>query len=285
MVALLVLAAVATGGAATTSPASTSQDCSQSVTHDAFRTADAVQVVNETGEATSVQRNTETTVEDVPGFVRLRARNPNGYCVAFTVEISSEIVSPADLGTVDSTDDAIAAEWRAIQNLSSGELYTRITFVLPADANATFAPSTARVKSLAWTGQAKNASSGWFTVPSWLGGEGDLEERQYQLEPDQGTDAITIPLESDDGRRIEDWQATYTYQDRTRPVTQDATDPVYYTETESAVTFHFNKETATVDFTANPTVGESVSHDVKSYGRAWEEIASWVPITYGGLVA
>jgi hypothetical protein len=282
MVGIVLAVLVATPAAATggqsppTTLTSTSVACDQGVGHDAFRSSDAVQVVNETGEATSSADNTEVRVEDVTGFIRLHASNPNGYCVAFTVEISKEIVAPADLGAVDSLDENTSADWRAVQNLSSGALYTQVTFVLPPGGEATFAPSTVRVESLSWTGKARNASSGLW---SSLFGEDDLEERQYDITPENGEDAITIPLTSDDGRTVEDWQATYTVDGETRPITQDANAPVYYTETDEGVTFHFNDPNATVHFTANPTWVERRGHDVDTYTSGWEAIGDLLPFT------
>lgn len=280
-VLLAVLVASTSAPITATAPplAASSTSCGQSATHDAFRTDDAVRVVNQTGEATSTARNTEVRVEDVPGFIRLHASNPNGYCIALTVEISREIVAPADLGEVDSLDENTSASWKAVQNLSSGALYTQVTFVLPADSTATFAPSTVRVESLAWTGEVKNTSSGIIgSVTSLWRGDSDLEQRQYEITPENGEDAITVPLRSDDGRTIDDWQATYTADGRTRPVTQDANAPVYYTESRGSVTFHYNDPAAVVHFTANPTWVERRGHDVDSYASGWGEIGDWLPL-------
>lgn len=273
----LVLAAVAPAplGAIESAEAGTNS-CEQAVTHDAFRTDAALEAVNETGSATSRVSNTKAVVEDDSAFIRLRLTNPNGYCVAYSVEISPEIVEAADLGKISSNSDDYEADWRAAQNLSSGAVYTRVTVTLPAGSNATFAPSNARVKSLAWTGEAKRKSGGLFDgLPSLFGDE-KLEQRTYEVNATKGPETRTIPL-SQDGQRIDSWQATYTVNDETRPVTQDAKAAVYYTERGDSVTFHFNDRDATVSFTAEPRSWEKIGHSWTGYKSGFSSGSSLWP--------
>lgn len=273
------LLASSTASAAT----STSSSCEQSVTHDKFRTTAAIDAVNTTGEATSSLSNTEVRVKDATGFVRLHADNPNGYCVSYTVEISPEIVSPADLGQIKSNDEGTEASWRAAQNLTSGEVYTRVKFTLEAGENATFAPSSVRVQSLSWTGTAKQESQGVLSSVRSLFGSDKLEQRTYEIQPTKNSSRITVPLESGDGEEIEDWHATYTIGEKTRPVEQDARDPVYYTESGSSVTFHFSERAdqdgATVTFTAEPTFVERTRFSADAYLSGLSEGESWLPFT------
>jgi len=60
--------------------AATSDACTM-VRHTELRTSSAVEAVNETGEAVSRVSNTEVRIRDTTGFVKLDAKNPNGYCV------------------------------------------------------------------------------------------------------------------------------------------------------------------------------------------------------------
>jgi hypothetical protein len=293
--AVLVVGAVFALLVATPAPAAaTSSSCNQTVTHDAYRTADAVQTVNETGEATSTVSNTDTTVEDVTGFVRLRASNPNGYCVTYEAEISPEIVSPADLGEIEGQSGNATASWRAEQNLTSGDVYTTVTFTLGPGESELFAPSSVRVESLSWTGQAKRESQGLLSSVTSLFSNSKLEQRTYEISPGNGSSRITVPLESTDGEEIEEWQATYSVNGDTRPVSQDASAPVYYTEAESSVTFHFSEgavsDNATVEFVAEPNPIEKLTYNGNSYASGWETIGELLPfsvapvgVTHGGV--
>jgi len=271
-VCLLVASASYPALLTASSPATASMAACESAYHTSFRSDAAIAAVNESGEAMSTTSNTQVTVEDTSGFIRIHADNPNGYCVEFTVEISPEIVSPADLGEIDSNDEETTADWRATQNLSSGEVYTQVTFQLSGNDSATFAPSKVRVHSLSWTGETREASSSLF---NWSWGSDDLEKRTYTIEPTGNSSRITVPLKNESGGEIEEWQATYTAGGETKPVTQDANAPVFYTESESSVTFHFNDRDARVTFTAEPTGIEKIQHDATSYFDGWDTIGSW----------
>lgn len=279
----LVLASTA-GPLLATSPASaaTSPACNEQVTHDAFRSQAAIDAVNEIGSATSTVRNTRVRLQEATGFVRVHANNPNGYCVAYTVEISQEIVSPADLGEIESNDEATAASWRAAQNLSSGSVYTRIEFTLGPGANATFAPSTVRVHSLSWTGAARSEGNSAITYVRSLWGSPELEQRTYTIAPSGDASRITVPLEDGNGSRIEEWQATYELNGDTHPIEQDAAAPVYYSESETSVTFHFSdaavQEGATVEFTAEPNIAERTQHSASAYFSGITDGIQWFPV-------
>lgn len=279
---VLVASAIATPMVATSraAAASSSSSCDQQAIHDVFRTSEAAETFNESGETSSRAKNTQVTVKDVTGFVRINADNPNGYCVSYTVEISPDIVSPADLGKIEAVDSDREANWRAAQNLSSGNVYTRITFTLPANESSTFAPSTVRVKSLSWTGTAKQESDGVLDSVRSLWGSDKLEQREYTIEPTDSSSRITVPL-SNNGEKIEEWQASYTINDKSRPVTQDAEEPVYYTEGSDSVTFHFSDKAvssgAKVDFTADPTTTDKLGHSAESYWSGLSSGSSWLP--------
>lgn len=283
------LVGVAIGAARTSGATAT---CEQTVRHDTFRNQEAIDAFNETGQATSRLQNTRVKLEDAPGFIRLRSKNPNGYCVRYVVEVSPEIVSAADLGTIESNSGEVEASWTAAQNLSSGEVRTRVEFTLPAGANATFAPSTVRVQSLSWTGTAKREGSGVVSRAKDLWGSSKLEQREYEIEPTRSSSRITVPLEKD-GERIEDWYATYQLNGSSRSVTQDASEPVYYSESSDAVTFHFSDRAvragASVSFTAEPTPVESFSHSAESYWSGLTEGTSWIEslpfATNGGIAS
>lgn len=249
----------------------TSETCSQDVRHDAFRSQAAVDAFNETGQATSRLKNTKVRVKDATGFVRLRASNPNGYCVKYEVLISPDIVSAADLGTIESNEGEHDATWRAAQNLSSGAVYTRVTFTLPAGTNATWAPSSVRVESLSWTGSAKREGSGVLSGLEDFWGSSKLEKRKYEIEPTRNSSRITVPLERD-GEKIEDWSARYELNGETRDVGTDASAPVYYSGGGESVTFHFseNATDATVTFIAEPTPVERASWSFDAWLSGWE---------------
>lgn len=264
---------------------SSSSTCDQVVRHTGFMDEEAIASVNETGSATSTVSNTVVTVEEATGFVRIKADNPNGYCVAYVVEISPEIVPAADLGVIDSNSGDVEASWRAVQNLSAGTVRTRVEFTLEPDSSATFAPSKARVKSLAWTGSAKESGiSIASTVSGWWGSD-VLDQRKYQIEPTESADSITVPLEDGEGNTVEEWIASYELEGRERDVTQDASAPVYYTASEGSVTFHFNDKRADVTFIADPTPVDKIGHSASSYFSGLGDVGDWIPLQIGRVPA
>lgn len=274
LVVALLGAAVAPAGAQ-----DSSEDNCTGVTHDAFRyTNSTIQEVQDTGSASATVQNLPVTVEDTEQFIRLRMSNPNGYCVRIKVQISKEIVTPADLGTVDAAEPEgsdVEADWRAKHSLAEEELYTEVEVQLPAGADGVlFAPSKLRVRTLSWTGEATGKAEGAIgKVKGALGETPDLEENQYHLEGEKGQ-VISVDLTADDGREVEEWQATYTDSDGvTRPVGQESDSPVFYSADGESVRFHYNEE-ANVSFTANPGFRDKASHEIASYRASIQDLTS-----------
>lgn len=283
IMAVVLLAALAAPlGAAPISSAqetpSASSACDQTARHDAFMTESAAVELNETGSTTSAVSNTRVVLEDAPAFVRVRADNPNGYCVAYVVEISPDIVPAADLGGVESNDERLEASWRAVQNLSSGTVRTQVEFTLGPGESATFAPSTVRVRSLSWTGEAKRTGTSVVSAVRDLWGSSVLEKRKYEIESTESSSSITIPLEDGKGREVEEWIASYELDGDRRAVSQDASAPVYYTESASSVTFHFNDKGAAVTFIAEPNTADKLSHSASSYWSGINDLERWLPL-------
>jgi len=286
LTAMLAFALIAsTAIPATITPATaTAAECDQDARHD-LTTAPAIETYNETGNVSSTASNTDVSLEQTSGFVRLSASNANGYCVSYDVLISSEIVSPAQLGNVESNDDSTEASWTSEQNLSSGEVFTRVEFTIPAGGNATFAPSTVRVQTLSWTGEAAREGSGIVSELKSFFGNDKLEERKYEIAPTGNTSTVTVPLDNGD-KEISEWQATYSYDGRTQTVNQDASAPVFYEESSNSVTFHFSEAAAesgaTVDFTAEPNALEKVQHSAQGYWSGVQESLDFIPLTVTG---
>lgn len=284
LLAVVLIATIAAGGVLTASLAGAQTACEQSVRHE-FKDADAVDAINNTGTATSRMRNTVVTIEEATGFLRVTADNPNGYCVAFDVEVTPEIVAAADLGTIDSNDGEREATWRAAQNLTSGDVHTRVEFSLGAGESATFAPSTVRVKSLSWTGNAKQTGGSIVSRVTEFWSSRELEQRKYTIAPTESADAVTVPLEDGD-RAVSEWIASYRVGDRSGvTVGQDASAPVYFTESGDAVTFHFNDKDASVTFIAEPSIVDRFSHSAHSYTAGITDVGSWLPLATGGIAS
>lgn len=276
---LLVVASVAPAGvvAAVASSAETARTCETVATHDAFRFNEETINATQNGSGSSTVLNTMVRVEQNPAFVRVNATNPNGYCVRFRVLISPEVVSPAELGTIEATESNQTASWRAVRDFNRSVTYTEVTFVLPAGTQASFAPAKARVAALKWTGTATSAGSelfGNYSIPL-IGGEHDLQQRTYTFSPEtNGTTIITVPLTNrSSGRSIREYQALYrTPTQDWVPVSTDSTAPVFKRELDGdAVQFQFNNPDATVKFTANPNTVEKAQYQWDAYwgGVEW----------------
>jgi len=265
MASVLLLSIV--GGSVAFADTASATGCGTTVEYDAFLSDNStVEDIQNNGSASISKKNTRVTVEETDAFVRVRADNPNGYCVRFVVRVSEDIVSPADVGTVSSTGDQYEATWEAVYDFDANQGHTKVVFGLSAGTqDVTFAPNKARVMSLAWTGDAKAKGSGLLSnLKGAFGGEQDLEKRTYEIV--EGADStVTIEMQSDE-REIEDWQALYrTGNSEYRPIGTDTDDPVYYREKpDGDVAFTFN-DAGRVEFTANPTTTERISHDWTSY--------------------
>lgn len=269
-VALLVVLSLLVGTVG--AGAATSSSCSNVVKIDAFRFDNSTVSKAANDSAAVSVRNTNVEVEQSTGFVRIDAKNPNGYCNEFHVRMSSAIVSPAELGEVDSTNSNATADWHARHDLSTGETYTEVVFVLGSGETATFAPSKLRVQSLSWTGTAKresesllgrfsNLSIGPFERPQ-------LRERTYEFSPENDSAIVTISLTNEtDGRTIEEWHAmSRTPETDWRPVGTDADAPVFYRKVGAdRIQFIFNDEDARVQFVANPSTLDKASYQFDSY--------------------
>ncbi|WP_226043409.1 hypothetical protein [Natrinema sp. DC36] len=282
MCVLLVLVPL---GAAT--PAAAQNDdttCETTVTHDAFRSDETTVTEATNGTASSTVENTEVSVDTNVGFVHLSAENPNGYCVNYVVEISPDVIDPADLGEIEANNGTETASWQAIHDFDADETYTKVEFALEGGESATFAPSKLRVTSLKWTGDAKEATSGILPdIDLGLGaifGDGDLEQRKYTLAPENSSgDSVSVALSNDSlDKEITEYQAVYRIGDgRWIPVQTDSSDPVYKDEGEGTVTFHFDESDAEVEFIANPTMVDKATHEYRAYMAGADWIQNLIP--------
>lgn len=262
-------------------------DCTD-VLHDAFLHDPETVEEGADGSADSTAGNTEVRVEQDAGFVRVIGENPNGYCVEVTVEISAEIVHPAEVGQLEAVDSEHTATWRSTHDFDADETYTEVTFELGAAEKATFAPSKTRVTTLSWTGKAKDEGGGVVNrVQSFF--DDDLEERDYILTPDdEATTYITVPLTNESTEQtVDDWQAMYRVDgdDSLKPVGQDPEAAVFYRVVDDgeAVQFVFNDPDAEVEFTANPTYREQASYELRSWISGWEILTGLLMVS--GLTA
>lgn len=269
VVALALLAALVTTPAAAQSD---TEDC-EPVVHDRFRlNQDVMHSIDNGSKAVSTVQNTRVSVEQANRFIRIRADNPNSYCVGFTIEIGDDAVPTADVpGSVTSADGQQTASWDAVHDFDSDQTYTRVTVTLPPNTEALFAPSADRVVALSWatermqeTGPLANLTRGLPVI----GAESPLEARQYTLTANEsGTRIVTVPLNSPDGSAtVTDWQATYSTDggNTWTPVSQDSDAPVFYRDLNGSVQFIFNDRDAEVRFTANPTIVDRTSYQVTS---------------------
>jgi len=261
--------------------------CETTVTHDAFRTNNATVTEATNGTASSTVDNTQVSVDTNVAFVHLGAENPNGYCVEYTVEISPDVVEPADLGTIEANNGTETASWRAIHDFDADETYTEVTFVLQPGESATFAPSKVRVQSLKWTGTAKDKAAGVLGgidlgIGSIFDG-GDLEQRKYTLTADnESGDSVSVALSNSSlGKEVTEYQAVYRTSDDGVwvPIETDTSAPVYKSESADGdvVTFHYNDDSAEVEFTANPSVVDKATHQYRAYMAGADWIRGLIP--------
>ncbi len=273
VVVLLVATLAVPIGPTAGATASTQTDCSNRVVYDQFRFDNATVDAAANGSATASAQNTEVRVEQATGFLRVNATNPNGYCVEFHVRIDEAVVSPAELGAVESNDDSVEAEWHSVRDFDRDETYTEVVFVLPAASTATFAPSKVRVKSLSWTGTATDAGGSWWESISNVSigddEEEKLQQRTYRFSAANSTETITVSLRNESsGKSVEEWQAMYRTSNESawKPVSTDSEAPVFYREvSEHRVQFVFNDPDAEVRFTAEPTRLDKAKHEWESW--------------------
>jgi len=283
--ALLVLAPLSAALPATAQTDDTT--CETTVTHDAFRTDNTTVTEATNGTASSTVDNTQVSVDTNVAFVHLSAQNPNGYCVEYTVEISPDVVDPADLGTIEANNGTETASWRAIHDFDADETYTEVTFTLQPGESATFAPSKVRVASLKWTGTAKDKAAGVLGgIDLGVGsifGDGDLEQRKYTLTPEnESGDRVSVALSNSSlDKEVTEYQAVYRTSDDGVwiPVETDTSAPVYKAESADGdvVTFHFNDADGEVEFVANPSVVDKATHQYRAYMAGADWIRGLVP--------
>lgn len=260
---------------------SATESCSNVVTHDAFRYDNETVQAAANGSATSLAQNTEATIEQNSGFIRIKAENPNAYCVKFQVEINETIVSPAEIGPVTSVDGNVTAEWHAIRDFDAGETYTQVTFTLPGASTATFAPSKIRIESLAWTGKAEKAK-GWIdelTDVDLFGDDDALTKNTYTFSVENNSSAtqqiVTVPLKnSTTDKSISEWHASYKADaGYWQPISKDADAPVFMRRLDdNRLQFIFNDANATVKFVANPGPIDKLDYQLESYRAGLEKI-------------
>lgn len=272
---LLLVASVspALGGGAVGTVQAASPTCSSTtqVTHDKFLTdTDSVDALTNGSTVRSRVANTEVTVEESTAFVRIEADNPNGYCVDYTVKIADRAVPSAELpGTVTSNNGTVEAEWESIYDWNESQSYTVVTFRLTPGQQATFAPSSIRVRALSWASERATKGEGLLdNLTRQFEDNPDLQSRQLTLHANETPKAVSVPLTSPDGdSRVEDWQALYTDDDGEtwQPVGEDSDAPVYRTRPdEDHVRFHFTEADTRVKFTANPTMAEQLDYQAEA---------------------
>ncbi len=284
-IVLLVATLTVPLGAAPATAATTAQtqeDCSNRAVYDAFRFDNETVDAAANGSATASAQNTEVRVEQATGFLRINASNPNGYCVEFHVNIAPKIVSPAELGDVDSNDGNATAGWHAVRDFDRDETFTQVEFTLGPGETATFAPSTIRVKSLSWTGEVKDTGGDWWDSISNIsfGEEEDLEKRTYRFSAANSTETITVSLQNEStGKVVEDWQAMYRTSNETswRPVSTDSQEAVFYRDVgDHRLQFVFNDPDAEVRFTARPTQWDKMTHQWESWEAGTDVLDSFL---------
>jgi len=240
--------------------------------HHDLRTDAHVEQFNETGEVTNTASNTRVKVVDESGFVRVHADNPNGYAVRFIVDIPADVAPPAELGDVASVDGAdVDADWYVRQDLSTGTHHTRVEMTVPAGSNTTIAPSKPRIMTLAWTGDAQKTGESLLDKVS---NSGDLEKNSYTIRKPSNSSTVSVDLENPEtGEVVDEHQAMWRDgEDGTwHPVTNDEEDPVYVTEGDGRVEFHFNRDVE-VKFTVNPGPLDKTEHAARSYAAGWKVV-------------
>jgi hypothetical protein len=245
--------------------------CRTTVEHLSFRTDnDTIRSLANGTQVSSIVDNTRVTIDDTGAFYTLHAENPNGYCVSFVVQVSERALPPAEIpGDVTSNNGQFTATWHSVYNFTDTEMYTEITFTLPSDSEATFAPSELRVIGLSWASRSTSkAESIWDRLTARFDDD-PLEKHTYTLAPGERT-TVVVPLENPEtGEKITEYHAIYSINggETWRDVTQQTTEPVYLREDAAAnqLEFTFEDPDARVKFTANPTWRDDLRYQWKTY--------------------
>lgn len=268
-------------GAAAQESSNDEKQCTN-VVHDGYLTDESyIAKFQNTSKIQSTTDNVRTTLEKTDVFVRLKAENPNAYCVDMTVKIHPDIITPANVGELSDVDGNVESTWRNTHDFERDQSYTEITFRMPAESNLTFAPNRVRVLGIAWANSASDPSSIVDRITAPLGDK-TLEQRTYTFNSSSGT-IQTVPLESKDGKTIDEWQASYRVGDgKWRPITTDSSDPAFYQIEDGgdAVQFHFDTDNYSpgeveVQFTANPNGLDKAKHNYRSYRASWLDLANF----------
>jgi len=289
--------AVAPAGATTSSQSSSTAACSETVVHDWPLQNATAETFNNSSSVSQVTANTKVSIEHTDSFYRVRAENPNSYCVAFTVRVHEDIIPPTELGSISSVNGTTTGEWHDITEFESQRTYTEIEFTLRGGESAMFAPPEPAVLIPAWRDQQKREAEGILArVTSTLDFESpfdddteNLKAKTYRFSKPNGSDYLTVRLDNrTTNQSIDDWYAL------TRgagsdvpwdPITQESTAPVFYRTVDggSKLQFVFNNPNATVKFVANPEAGDKLDYDVESLQRSLYELKESLslPFTIG----
>lgn len=276
-----------TGGlllAGTAPAAAATADCETTVKHLKYKTNQtAINKVANGSNVTSLKANTRVRVGTDNTFYRVHADNPNGYCVRFVIHVAEKAMPPADVpNNVTSNDGNYTATWRAQYNWNTSNSYTNITFTLPADASATFAPNKYPVVAISWASERVSQGQGLIGgLGDKLDGKDNVTKHTYTIDPDEKT-RVTVPLRNPDtNEKIKEWKAMYTLNNGKtwRKVPTDTNAPVYYSKVGNgtAVQFTINDPDAKVKFYANPTMGQKASYQWKTYSGGIDILSDLIP--------
>ncbi|WP_323677614.1 hypothetical protein [Halorubellus sp. PRR65] len=279
------LGAVAPAGATTSSTSSTAA-CSEKVVHDWPLTNATAQTFNNSSSVDRVVANTKVSIEHTDSFYRVRAENPNAYCVHVTVRIHEDIIPPTELGSIASVNGTTTAEWHDITEFESQETYTEIKFTLSGGESAMFAPSEPAVLIPAWRDQQKREAEGFLAqVTSTFDFESpfdddteQLKSKTYEFSKPNGSDYLTVRLDNrTTNQTIDEWYALSRPAGSKAPwdpITQESDAGVFYRIVDggSKLQFVFNNPNATVRFVANPEAGDKLDYDVESLHRSLYEL-------------
>ncbi|WP_227134588.1 hypothetical protein [Halorubellus salinus] len=265
---------------------STTAACSEEVVHDWPLTNATAETFNNSSSVSQVKANTKIRIEHTDSFYRVRAQNPNSYCVHFTVRIHADIIPPTELGSLKSVNGTTTGEWHDITEFDSQRTYTEIEFTLSGGESAMFAPSEPAVLIPAWRDQQKREAEGLLArVTSTLDFESpfdddteDLKAKTYRFSKPNGSDYLTVRLDNrTTNQSIDEWYALSRPAGSEAPwdpITQESDAGVFYRTVDggSKLQFVFNNPNATVKFVANPEAGDKLDYDVESLQRSLYEL-------------
>jgi hypothetical protein len=281
---VVVLSTLAGVAPASTSASATGGSCGTKVVHDAFRMHNQTMEQLANGKETTTRKDhTRVTVRPTDAFYRLKAENPNGYCVHVVVEIGEEALPPANLPSdVTSNDGNVTASWTSHHDYKRGQTFTRIAFDLPPGSTAHFAPSRYQVVGIAWASERQKKAEGTIAELKRKLNQPSLTQRKYQLEVGSAPASRTIRLQDpNSSAQIESYLAQYSTDGGQTwyPVNTDSDAPVYKSEGDGKVTFYWTagNADAVVRFTANPTAVDQAKYETESWMSGVESIFDTSP--------